>query len=288
MFTLESPRHKGMSVFPLVLSGTVLLLGLAACMPRSAGSTEGEYKRIVLRPEIERFKCESGVALEVTERAGGGIAVIPDSLDAGHVARVDAWKTLPLYTAPLDGLPKPVEVAPEVLSPPELMLLDGFCCRSWGCEDKYRHIKPLVFAVISVAMMWNSHGVLPSGDYGLLFPTSPPTEARSDVFWALKERQQHNNAVVFFNPLRESIIRVNPPEEKSPGDIYLEPVELTDSQLAEIEPFLAEHNATPSPAFLMTVYGSRREPILRGVLFIQRIGVHNFVVPQCEVGSAPD
>ena len=265
-----------------------MLFGVAACMPANANRAERKQSMVVLRPTTDRFVCKSGMTLEVTKGDSGEIVITADSLDAKYVAREDAWKILPLYTEPLTGVPEPVEVAPEELSPAELMLLDGFCCCWWGEKDKYRHIRPLVFAVVSIDEAWGSYGTLPSGDYALLFPGSPPTDPRADMFWALKERQWHTNAVVFFNPLRGSIIRVNPPEEKSPGDIYLEPLELTDSQLAEVEPFISSRKAMPSPAFLMTIYGSEGEPIIRGVLFIQKVGVHRAVDPQSETGSASD
>lgn|GEM_PF-1860763 len=266
----------------------MVLLGLAACMPANKNQTEDKYKTVVLRPKAERYVCESGMTLEVAKGDDGGIVITADGLDEEYVTREDAWKILPIYMDPLTGVPELVEVVPEKLSPPELMLLDGFCCRSRGRDDKYRHIKPLEFAVLSIDMMWNSYGTLPSGDFGLLFPGSPPTDPRADMFWALKERQWHANAVVFFNPLRGSVIRVNPPEEKSPGDIYLEPLELSDSQLSEIEPFIARRKAMPSPAFLMTVYGSEGKPIIRGVWFIQKLGAHRVILPTSKTDSASD
>jgi len=274
----KAPCCRRINAFALMIAAMLLLTGLAGCMPANPDSANGEYKSTVLRPKAAKYVCESGMILEVTQGPDGDIVISADSLDAKYVAREDAWKILPIYMGPLTGVLEPVKIAPEVLSPPELMLLDGFCCRSWGTEDKYRHIKPLVFAVSSIDVMWNSYGMLPSGDYGLLFSESPPTDPRADMFWALKERQWHTNAIVFFNPLRGSIIRVNPPEKESPGDIYLEPLELTDSQLAEVEPFISRRKAMPSPAFLMTIYGREREPMLRGVLFIQKVGVHRVVL----------
>ena len=228
------------------------------------------------------------MTLEVTKGADGGIVITADSLDEKYLTREDAWKTLPrLYKEPLEGVPEPVEAVPEELSTAELFLLDGFRCCWWGEKVKYRNVRPLVYAVGSIIMMWNSYGVLPSGDYGLLFPGSPPTDPRADMLWALpKERQWHDNAVGFFNPLRGSVIRLNPSEEKSPGDIYLEPLELNDSQLAEIEPFIIRQRAMPSPAFLFTVYGSEGKPLIRGVFFIQKLDAHPSTHPQSETGSA--
>jgi len=234
------------------------LLGLAACMPANRDSADSGVKAVAPRPNANRSACESGMTLEVTQGPDGGIVITADSLDAKYIAREDAWKTLPrLYKRSLTGVPEPVEVVPEDLSPSELMLLDGFrcCSRSWGGKDKYHRVRPLVHVVALINMMWDSYGVLPNGDYDLLFPGSPPAESHADKFWVLRERQRHDIATMAFNPLRGSVIRVNPPEEKSPGDIYLEPLELTDSQLSEVEPFIIRHRAMPSPAFLFTVYG---------------------------------
>ncbi len=265
------------------------LLSLAACNPANRASAEGGVEAVAPPPKAGQSICESGITLEVTQGSDGGIVITADSLDAKYVAREDAWKILPLYTEPLAGVPEPVEVAPEELSPAELMLLDGFCCCWWGEKDKYRHIRPLVFAVVSIDEAWGSYGTLPSGDYALLFPGAPPTGSLADMFWSLPvEQQRHTNAVPFFNPLRGSVIRVNPPEEKSPGDIYLKPLKLSDSQLSEVEPFISRRKAMPSPAFLMTIYGSEGEPIIRGVLFIQKVGVHRVVIPRRETGSASD
>jgi len=268
----------------------LVLLSLAACNPANRNSANSRVKAVAQQPKANSSVCESGMTLEVTKGDDGGIVITADSLDEEYVTREDAWETLPrLYKEPLEGVPEPVEVAPDELSPAELMLLDGFCCCWWGEKDEFRHIRPLLCAVGSILMIWDSYGVLPSGDYSLLIPKSPPTDVNADMFWNLpKEQQRHTNAVPFFNPLRGSVIRVNPQEEKSPGDIYLEPLELSDSQLAEIEPFIIRQRAMPSPAFLFTVYGSEGTPLIRGVFFIQKLDAHRAGHPQSETGSASD
>ena len=265
-----------------------VLLNLVTCVPSNRDSADSEGRAVAPGPKAGRSVCESGMTLEVTQGSDGGIVITADSLDEEYVTREDAWKTLPrLYKGPLTGVPEPVEVVPEELSTPELMLLDGFCCCWWGKKDEYRHIRPLLCAVGSILMIWDAYEVLPSGDYALLFPKSPPTDSLADMFWSLPvEQQRHTNAVPFFNPLRGSVIRVNPPEEKSPGDIYLQPLELSDSQLAEIEPFLSRHRAAPSPAFLFTVHGIEGNPLLRGVWFIHKLDAHSVHSLQRETDSA--
>jgi len=234
----------------------------------------------VLLPERERFACTTGLNLEVSRSADGRLVITADRLDSECVARTDAWKAVPIYTEPLDGVPGPVPVAPEKLTPPELMLLDGFCCRGWGAQDEYRHIRPLFNAVASIQLTWAAYQVLPGGDYGLLFPGDSPDDPREHRFWALDERKRHTNAAAIFNPLRGSIIRVNPAEERAPGDLYLEPLALSPSQLAAVQPFLERRKAAPSPAFLLTVHGGAGEPILQGVLFMQQPTAQPVVTPR--------
>lgn len=209
--------------------------------------------------------------MKVSKGASGEIIITADSLKDKDILSAEAWKTLPVYNDPLIGVPEPIEVVAEEQTPAELMLLDGFKCRWWGEEERYRNISPLMNALVSIEMMWDAYRTLPSGDFGLLFPGSPPDENRAMKYWASTDRQRHVNSVVLFNPLRNSIIRVNPREEKSPGDIYLDLLALNDVQLAEVYDFAKARKAMPSPAFLLTIYGHKGEPILRGVLFLQRL-----------------
>lgn len=254
-------------------AAVVLALGLATTVTAANGAgVYGERTIVMPEPRSPDHGCTGMAELSVRKSADGRIAFDFSGISRDCIAQKAGLRPVySLYLEAVPGLPAPAIPDQSELTDREKMLVNGFCYEYWNGNPRY--ISPVSFALAAVNMHWSTNGCLPESEYGLLYADKPVDYNREGAFWRQQEWKQLTNAATFCNPLRDSIIRVNPPEARSPGDIYLEKLMLTGDQTEHLRPFAEKHHSATDRGYLLTVHGSSGQVLMRGILFMQPVRV---------------
>ncbi len=216
-------------------------------------------------------KCLAGVVVIAKQDEAGKLVVETGELGPTTVSSAPITE-LPIYYKEIKGLPSPVKPVFSELDYKEKALLNGYCSLLNPAKDTLVLNLPVSFALGKAELYWRKHQKLISGDYALAildYSNEGDIKDTSDeAFWAQLSKVRNMACANEFNPLRNSVIRINPKEEKSPGDIYLEPITLTDSQLKEAHGIVSSLAEQKYPSFIITIWDAEGEILLRGIAFL--------------------
>lgn len=259
----------------------MMVVATTAC-PAKHATPRPNYQTIVLRPEHTIMEGKQGCTFSFSVGEKGEISIKPDAIKPENLIKANWWDALPVYTYSITGVEgsKPINVTN--LSIAEKALIEGIYIMRRDKPGSVRPIVPLSNAIGSIEMMLSRHNVLPTGDHGLLFLGESPAKNRTSAFQTQSSSKQYVNAIPFFNPLTNSLIRVNPPEASSPGDIYLTPIKLNDAQLSAVQSFTSDRKLDPSKAYIITVYGTTEHILLRGLFFPRTPVIHSSKLAETE------
>ncbi len=216
-------------------------------------------------------KCLAGAVVIAKQDKAGKLVVETGELGPTTVSSAPIVE-LPIYYRKITGVPTPVQPVFSELDYKEKALLNGYCSLLQPEKDTLWHQIPLRFAITKLIRYWNKHKKIISGDYALAiidYSNTGDAEDTSDgAFWAQMKEEKNNGCASALNPLRNSVIRVNPKEEKSPGDIYIQPLTLSASQRKEAKGVISYLTENGEPPFLITIWDADGEVLLRGITFL--------------------
>jgi hypothetical protein len=213
--------------------------------------------------------CRAGVVVVAKKDENGGLLVKSGTLDATTTEDSTSLPVPGFCFEKIEGFPPPKMPDSKKLDYAEKALLYGYCSLIDPQEERVALQQPFGMALSSAGIYWEKFGKLPTGDYAMVFAKDIPLEERrAKAFWSQSKELRDSLCASMYNPLRNSVIRINPPEEKSPGDIYLEPIKLTPGQINKLAKWLEPRVKSADPAFICTVWNTKGEILLRGVAFL--------------------
>lgn len=216
-------------------------------------------------------KCLAGVVVIAKQDEAGKLVVETGELGPTTVSP-EPIAELPIYYKEIKGLPSPVKPVFSELDYKEKALLNGYCSLVRPEKDTLWLQLPLRHAITRLEHYWNRHKKIISGNYALAIidysNTGDIKDTSDEAFWAQSKEEKNGGCASALNPLRNSVIRVNPKEEKSPGDIYIEPITLSASQREEAKGVISYLAKNGEPPFLITIWDTKGEVLLRGIAFL--------------------
>jgi hypothetical protein len=213
--------------------------------------------------------CRAGVVVVAKKDENGGLLVKTGTLDATTAEDSTSVPVPGFCFEKIPGLPSPKMPDSKKLDYGEKALLFGYCSLIDPQSERLALQQPFGRALLEAGLYWKKLGKLPTGDYALVFAKDIPLEERSaKAFWSQPEGVRDALCASFYNPLRGSVIRINPPVDKSPGDIYMEPIKLTPEQVSKLAKWLEPRVKSAEPAFICTVWDTKGEILLRGIAFL--------------------
>ena len=216
-------------------------------------------------------KCLAGVVVIAKQDEAGKLVVETGELGPTTVSP-EPIAELPIYYRKITGVPSPVKPVFSELDYKEKAMQNGYCSLVRPEKDTLWLQLPLRSTITRIKHYWNRHDKIISGDYALAIidysNVGDITDTSDEAFWAQRTEEKNSGCASALNPLRNSVIRVNPKEEKSPGDIYIEPITLSASQRKEAKGVISYFAENEEPPFLITIWDAEGKVLLRGITFL--------------------